>query len=319
MEVINRIGGKMIKRISIKNAISFVLSIINICFIVSLEAWTKSASKVAIAVFVVSGVLISYLMIYNLLKQQEVRLVINGLLWGALMSIAYVSGCRMRRDNTVLSNWTGLAGLLLQIVCLTVLMASGVILFLKHFPPLQKKRNRNSAYVNEWSEWKVCLFYSLAILLCWLPIFFAYYPSVFTYDAPSQLLQILEHNHSTHHPLIHTLFMSLFFHLDWDNPYLKGMVLYSIVQMVMMAVTFGYTLMYLYRKKVTFYLRIMLFLFYAFFPANLILALSVTKDVLFSALVLLYTFSTYRLVEWRTIYVERLECIHTMYGINVTI
>lgn len=36
--------------------------------------------------------------------------------------------------------------------------------------------------------WQVWLFYSLLIFLCWLPIFLAYYPSVFAYDAEGQLL-----------------------------------------------------------------------------------------------------------------------------------
>lgn len=145
-----------------------------------------------------------------------------------------------------------------------------------------------------WQSW---LFYAAAILLCWLPVFLAYYPSVFAYDAEGQLYQVISHDYSTHHPLLHTLFLGAFFRLGGAlGSYSTGMALHSVVQMVLMAAAFGWALSCLYRRQIPRWIRILLLLFYGLFPANSVLALSTTKDVLFSALVLTFTLWMYQMV-----------------------
>ncbi|MDE7358389.1 MAG: hypothetical protein K2N39_02955, partial [Lachnospiraceae bacterium] len=145
------------------------------------------------------------------------------------------------------------------------------------------------------SLWKVWLFYSLLIFLCWLPVFLAYYPSVFAYDAEGQLYQVLAGDYSTHHPLLHTLFLGAFFRLGMAlGSCSAGMAVHSVVQMALMACGFGWALSFLYQRRVSGWVRVVLFLFFAFFPAHSVLALSTTKDVLFAAFVLLYTLCFYR-------------------------
>lgn len=145
--------------------------------------------------------------------------------------------------------------------------------------------------------WQVWLFYSLLIFLCWMPVFLAYYPSVFAYDAEGQLYQVLAGDYSTHHPLLHTLFLGAFFRLGIAfRSCSAGMAVHSVVQMAFMACAFGWSLSFLYQRRVPGRARIVLLLFFAFFPANSVLALSTTKDVLFAALVLIDTLWFYRVV-----------------------
>ena len=142
--------------------------------------------------------------------------------------------------------------------------------------------------------WQIWIFYSLLICFCWLPIFLAYYPSVFAYDAEGQLYQVLASDYSTHHPLLHTLFLGAFFRLGgMIGSYSAGMAVHSIVQMLLMAGAFALVLTYLYEKETARWQRLLLLAFYALFPTNSVLALSTTKDVLFSAFVLLYTMTLY--------------------------
>lgn len=139
-------------------------------------------------------------------------------------------------------------------------------------------------------------FYSVLIFLFWLPIFLAYYPSVFAYDAEGQLYQVIAKDYSTHHPLLHTLFLGAFFQLGGAvGSYQTGMAVHSVVQMVLMALAFGWALSLLYERGTPRWIRVLLFLFYGLFPANSVLALSTTKDVLFAALVLVVTLNGYRL------------------------
>lgn len=285
----------------IKSVISFILAVININLVVSLEMWTRSAGSIAVMLFGGMGAVLGYLLIDRFLGQQERRLKVHALLWGAAMAAAYVLGCRLRRDGTALAGLRYLPGLIVQTGCLTVFTASCAAPVLQGFPGLQKKLNRKSVRAKKYHGWQVWLFSSGVIFLCWLPVFLAYYPSVFAYDAEGQLYQVIAHDYSTHHPLLHTIFLGAFFKLGGMLPgsYPAGMAVHSVVQMIMMAAVFGYTTAYLYDKGVSAYLRYALLFFYALFPTNSVLALSTTKDVLFSALVLLYTVTLHRIVTRR--------------------
>lgn len=282
----------------IKSVISFILAIIDINLVVSLEVWTKSANMFTVMLFGGVGAVLCYFLIDRFLGQQERRLKVHALLWGAAMAAAYVLGCRMRRDGTALAGLRYLPGMIAQTVCLMVPAASCASFFMKGFPGLRERLLRGSVKEKKYQAWQVWLFNSGVIFLCWLPVFLAYYPSVFAYDAEGQLYQVIAHDYSTHHPLLHTLFLGAFFKLGDKLPgsYTAGMAVHSVVQMTMMAAAFGYTIAYLYRKGVSVYLRNALLLFYALFPANSVLAISTTKDVLFSALVLLYTISLHGII-----------------------
>lgn len=302
-----------------KTVLSFLLSGININLAVSLEMWTKTCGRLPLLLFTGIGFVLCFALTFSFLMREERRLKVHALLWGILMTFAYVLGCRMRRDNTALRQWSDLPFLLAQIGCLSVFAASCIAPFLQGFACTRQKfaayfrrigasqdsfgrnssKNRDEkAFYTRRPAWQVWLFSTIMILLSWIPIFLAYYPSVFAYDAEGQLYQVLAHDYSTHHPLLHTLFLGFFFQIGGSllGSYSAGMALHSIVQMILMASVFGYTLACLYEKETPLFLRATLTLFYALFPTNSVLALSTTKDVLFSALVLLHTLFLYRLL-----------------------
>lgn len=298
----------------INTVISLLLSVININSAASLEIWTKSGSRTALLVFFLAGSAICFMLTLNLLKQSEARLKLHSVLWGIPMAAAYVLGCRMRRDGTALSSLSHLPVLVIQTACLSVFAGACIAPFLQGFPGLRAKGKLhpgNSARflpgdisVPKKTKpgrpmWQIWLFSATIILICWIPVFLAYYPSVFAYDAEGQLYQVLAHDYSTHHPLLHTIFLGAFFQLGGNmlGSYSAGMAVHSAVQMLLMACTFGYTLAFLYQKGAPVPLRIILLLFYAVFPTNSILALSTTKDVLFSALVLLHTLCICQMAE----------------------
>ena len=295
----------------IKAVISLLLSGININLAASLEPWTKSCSLPALLLFYAAGILICFLLTTRFLAYAALRLKVHSLLWGALMAAAYVLGCRMRRDGTALPRPADLPLLFTQILCLSVLAAACIAFLLQKFSHLPGDRATHGISgsglppahtkgLRPHPLWQVWLFYSAVILVCWIPVFLAYYPSVFAYDAEGQLYQVLAHDYSTHHPLLHTIFLGIFFRLGGNvlGSCSAGMALHSVVQMALMACSFGYALAFLHRKGVPAYLRVMLCLFYAVFPTNSILALSTTKDVLFSALVLLHTLCLYRMTDY---------------------
>lgn len=241
------------------------------------------------------------------------RLLCHAFLWGVPFAVSCVLGWRLVHEGTVFGpggTAFAYAGsfflFLLETVLLSLPAAALAALVLRGgqgMHGLCERREDGSKFaaaetVRLRPAWQMWFFYSLVIFLCWMPVFLAYYPSVFAYDAEGQLYQVIAKDYSTHHPLVHTLFLGAFFRLGGAvGSYQTGMAVHSVVQMLLMAATFGRALSWLYEKRVPRGIRILLLVFYALFPANSILALSTTKDVLFSALVLLYTLKSYRFVD----------------------
>lgn len=231
------------------------------------------------------------------------RLLYYAFVWAVPFATSCVLGWRLVNEGTVFGRGGSFAagmGSLLLFLLQTVLLsvpAAGLAAVIM--------RGGKSKRAGRWERdsqggrpvWQMWLFYAAVIFLCWLPVFLAYYPSVFAYDAEGQLYQVIAHDYSTHHPLLHTLFLGAFFRLGGAlGSYSAGMALHSAVQMTLMAAVFGWALSCLYRWRISRRIRILLLLFYGIFPANSVLALSTTKDVLFSGLVLTFTLWLYRMV-----------------------
>ncbi len=141
------------------------------------------------------------------------------------------------------------------------------------------------------SDKKFFLISLAVILLCWFPVFLAFFPSVFTYDCDAQLMYYFGDNMNNHHPIIHTLMLAFFYNVgDWifSSPNI-GIMFYTVTQAFIMALIFAYVITYMYRKKVPSFILILSMIFYAVIPINSILVLSATKDIIFSGLVLLIT------------------------------
>ena len=243
---------------------------------------------------------------------ENMRLLLYAFAWGVPFAASCVLGWRLVHDGTVFGPGGSAAAyagsfflFLLETVILSVPAAALAALFLRGGKVSGSEPGKADRVDGETAKkpsdcrpvWQVWLLYGLLIFLCWTPVFLAYYPSVFAYDAEGQLYQVLAGDYSTHHPLLHTLFLGAFFRLGIGiGSCSAGMAVHSVVQMALMAGAFGWALSFLYQRGVSVWVRVVLFLFFAFFPANSVLAVSTTKDVLFAALVLLYTLWFYRMV-----------------------
>ena len=122
------------------------------------------------------------------------------------------------------------------------------------------------------------------IFVSYLPIFLSNWPGNFVYDAKYQIRDVVLYTHSTHHPLLHTLFMGWAYNLGIKMGNVSaGFQFYTLIQMLVLSASFAYCLLYLYKKKVYRGIRIAALLWFALFPLNPILAISATKDVLCAA------------------------------------
>ena len=128
-------------------------------------------------------------------------------------------------------------------------------------------------------------------MICWLPVWLAFWPGNFGPDSVTQFYTYLDWMHSAHHPLLHTLFLGWCFFLGIDNSpegsAAIGLSVYSVAQMLLMAVIFAYACHWLRRKSVPLSLRLLITAFFALFPFCSLWSFNAQKDILFGGLTLL--------------------------------
>ena len=126
----------------------------------------------------------------------------------------------------------------------------------------------------------------LLIIICWLPVLISFFPGNFSYDAGTQIRMLLFDVVTKYHPVMHTAFLGITIYLGHAifNSWNIGLLIHSIVQMIIMAGIFSYTLIYLYKKKVPSYLLLFFLIIYLFLPTHSVFSITTTKDVLFSGL-----------------------------------
>ena len=132
-------------------------------------------------------------------------------------------------------------------------------------------------------------------------MFLAFYPGICTYDLNTQIGQYTSHDYLTNHPLIHTLFVGYFHNLFADAAHEYninlGYAYATIIQLVIVDSAMTYSVLYLKEKCNKTYPCILATLFYAIFPTNSLLAISHTKDVLFSSFALIFFIDSMRFIE----------------------
>lgn len=133
-----------------------------------------------------------------------------------------------------------------------------------------------------WGTWCVTI-------LVWSFFFLAYYPGILSYDFFVQIFQYMHSWITTHHPVVHTLLIGNFWKLGivgLGNANL-GIAIYCILQMLVLSLVYLRGAYLLLKSGIGKWGYILYSAFVAFFPLNGFMACTVTKDVLFSAFVLL--------------------------------
>ncbi len=128
----------------------------------------------------------------------------------------------------------------------------------------------------------------LIIFICWIPVFLAFYPGAFVYDAQDEYVQVASRVFTTHHPLTHVLLLggAVCFGNKFLGSYNAGIALYTIFQMIVLSGIFAYTVSYL-KTKLSKKICMAATLFYGLFPVIPMYAVCSSKDTLFNAAFLL--------------------------------
>jgi len=142
---------------------------------------------------------------------------------------------------------------------------------------------------------------SLLVTASGIVALLAYFPGILGYDSEWQTLQAFGIMPlSNHHPVLHTLIWNFFIALEWFGvPHPYGLVIYCIVQILILGSVCGYVTDAQVKAGCRWPVPVITMLYYALYPAFSVFSVEMTKDVLFSCIVVrlilrLNTVGTYR-------------------------
>lgn len=209
---------------------------------------------------------------------------------GFLFACFAVLGKPISQNHTLPTDtmWT-LAGMFLSVAVFAALFGAVIMLayraalrWLSRPAKISEKESDVSRLTGNW------LFAFFVLMLCWVPVWLAFYPGTFRYDADTQFFSYMDGMLTTHHPLLHTLLMSWI--LDLGNTLdslTLGVALYDGLQLALTAAILAYACVWLRRRGAPTTLRVAVLALFALLPLYPLWAFSATKDVLFGGFVLL--------------------------------
>ena len=160
-----------------------------------------------------------------------------------------------------------------------------------HYLPIFTSGGRPVIGFSRLSDGKRFLMIWLLIFIAWVPVLLASYPGVYAYDSIYQINFYRAGEFSLQHPIIHSYMLGFFVITVGDllGSHEAGMCCYSVFQMLCLSATLSAIYSFYVSKKWKNGWRLAVLLVFMFLPTNPIMAMSATKDTLFSAFFALAT------------------------------
>ncbi|MDE6363517.1 MAG: hypothetical protein K2L86_04520 [Lachnospiraceae bacterium] len=181
-----------------------------------------------------------------------------------------------------------LGGLSSGLFCAGILLLTGAGLFIVYYyltiwflQTASSVTLTGSGYSYAWIPYLA----ALVCLLCWLPYFLYEYPGVMTPDSINQYAQVIgAYALNNHHSVVHTALIGMFYNigLSITGDAHAGLALYTIAQMVFMALAAGYVVRTLQKADVRMPVLLVTIGFYALMPYNGAYAVTMWKDIPFA-------------------------------------
>ena len=275
------------KKIHIRNIIFSILTYI--AFLIYFKSLFNSKSYDILVTFIYFLILIFYYK-YDISSNKRARKfsIILALIISILLSIG----------NTVYPvvynkavNIFNLKNTIYTIVCILGLFLFFTRIFYLMFTNLNKiKMFENKA--NTKFDLKLFFIFLIIILICWTPYFLRYFPAIMTSDSYYVIHYANEKILSDFHTFRTTWFFGIFFHLGklLFNNMNAAVALSTIVQMLLMASIFSYSIIYLRNKGINKFFCIICLLIYSLSPLHAHYSITLWRDIVFGgAFVLLFT------------------------------
>jgi hypothetical protein len=208
------------------------------------------------------------------------RTIVFALVFGALLGVAQIAGYQLKLNEMTDPGVKGKALIVLKGCLLSVLFLPVTYMLFRVLDGGLKRW-----FIPGTKTGRVFFISWIIIWLSWLPAFLAYYPAILSYDFHRQFGEAVKGYiwFFEYQPLIHTFLIRMFWLLGVRlGDIAAGMAIFAIVQSLLLSSSISAGISYAYKKSGILPAVVWILLF-AFLPFNPILAISMTKDILFSA------------------------------------
>ena len=224
------------------------------------------------------------------MKEQAKKILSNNIflkIFSLIIGIQFVIGYFLQENNILFDNFKIAIGEL----ALILIISLTVYFLLKLIRHLLKKIHLDK-FDNKILKLDF-LHYFTIIIVCWIPVFIAFYPAIFSYDGPDQVLFSI--GNTIENPILHTALLKLFtiFGIKYLKSLTIGLALYCIFQSVFLALCFAITCDFINKRYKNKIITICSILFFAIFPLNQLFPFITTKDTIFAGLFLLFMICTF--------------------------
>lgn len=234
-----------------------------------------------------------YVLLEDLKSQYEKKEIVGTLLISILWSCATVIGEKIDLYNKVFSNGFEAS----DIIRIIAFSAMGYVVFSGFIKLLI--RNEVKQKMNGCFNRKRFISGALFMILCWSPYFLTYFPGNLSSDSYSSIAQVIGgETLNNHHPVMFTVLVGICIKVGFLFGGLEaGIAVFSILQMVILALTLSYCLEWMKEKGIQSIVRVGALLFFAFSPLIGMYSVTMWKDILFSCWVLLLAMVLYDIVS----------------------
>ena len=218
------------------------------------------------------------------------------LLFSIIISLVLVIGKKIYLYNSINSLFISSKALLIN----TITLIGFIKLFTEVLTTIFKKITTLKIKEKLWKIYNhkhFTLILALIIFICWIPYFLAYYPGIASYDAGTQTFQINRGitSFTKFHPPLHTFIYGLCINIGKVTK-IDGLALYSIIQMIFIALVLAKLVKFLIDKKTYNWIILLAIMFFTINPVVSIFSMSMTKDVCFAGMFILFIMELYNLI-----------------------
>lgn len=237
-----------------------------------------------------------FLYLYTRLSEHSIQTTVTTKdIWLSFLAATFFSLLTLAADYTKL-----LQGMTSTLFCLGILFLSFAGLFLLYYHAIRLLLTKSADFVPDTSLYPITWLPFAGFFVClisWLPYLLHEYPAVMTPDSINQYAQVIgAYELSNHHPIVHTVIIGFFYNLGLTltGDVYFGLALYTIVQMLFMALVVAYVIRTLQLAHIKTSLCIIAICFYAFIPYHGIYAVTMWKDIPFAGCMTLFAASMLR-------------------------
>lgn len=270
--------------------LKLVISLISTYSIIYVTGNINNKYSLSSFLFIIIYILIVKLYKSNLTSKEKLFPIITGLILG----ITQVCGYNLYNIGTVgfrhLNTYLSLIGLSVLYYSLTCLIINNLEM-IKDKILMCKIKFLDKKLFNK----KVVIKCMILILLAWLPVLLAFYPGNYAFDSPGEFLDYFNKNYVSGNPPAHGFLLGSIMNIGHVvfKSYNTGILLYSILQMLILSFTMGCVINFLVKRKCPNIINFIVLLLFMFLPTHSIMAITTTKDILFSCAVTLFFIKFY--------------------------